>query len=82
MESGRVVLEPGREGERHSTKSYEEILVILQGAGELRVTGQGPLAIRAPGAVYVPPTTEHHVANTGAEPLIYVYVAAPTMQIR
>jgi mannose-6-phosphate isomerase-like protein (cupin superfamily) len=54
----------------------------LQGVGELRVTGNAPLAVRAPGAVYVPPGTEHHIANTGTEALIYVYVAAPTTLIR
>ena len=82
MESGRVVLEPGREGEKHSTKSYDELLVILQGAGELRITGEAPLTIWAPGAAYVPPDTEHAIANTEAEPLIYVYVAAPTTESR
>ena len=78
MESGRVALTAGAVGELHSTKQYEEIIVLLQGSGELRTTGGRAIAIHAPGAVYVPPSTEHAIANTSQGPLVYVYVAAPT----
>lgn len=77
MESGRVVVEAGGVGSRHSTGRYEEVLVVLQGAGEIRMTGRPPLSIRAPGMAYVPPHTEHEVAASTDGPLVYVYVAAP-----
>jgi mannose-6-phosphate isomerase-like protein (cupin superfamily) len=78
MEAGRVTLPPGAVGELHSTQHYEEVLVVLLGTGELRLSGRAPLPIAAPGAVYVPPHTEHVVANTSTGSLVYVYVAAPT----
>jgi quercetin dioxygenase-like cupin family protein len=77
MASGRVVVEPSAVGHRHSTERYEEVLVLLQGSGEIRMTGRPPLAIHAPGVAYVPPQTEHEVAASADGPLIYVYVAAP-----
>jgi mannose-6-phosphate isomerase-like protein (cupin superfamily) len=78
MESGRVEIAPGETGHLHSTKSYEEAVTILAGSGELRVPGAGALPFAAPCVLYVPPETSHAVANTGKEPLIYVFVAAPS----
>jgi mannose-6-phosphate isomerase-like protein (cupin superfamily) len=78
MESGYVVVPPSKSGEKHSTKHYEEALVVFGGAGEMRITGGPILKLKPYSAAYCPPQTEHVVVNTGKEPLRYVYVAAKT----
>jgi len=76
MESGLVVLAPSKSGEKHSTKKYEEVLVIFSGTGEMRITGGQTLNLKPNVVVYCPPLTEHYVASTGSAPLRYLYVAA------
>lgn len=78
MHSGMVTLLKEKAVGKHDTKAYEEILVVLQGEGEMLFDGQPPLAFHAPAAVYCPPRTAHDVRNTGSSPLRYVYVAAKT----
>jgi hypothetical protein len=77
MRSGFVRLKPGETVGWHTTNQNEEALVILRGQGEALIEGQPKLAIAAPGLAYIPPATRHNVANTGKEPLEYVYVVAP-----
>ena len=77
MRSGFVRLKPGGSVGWHTTGQNEEALVVLRGRGEARIEGQPGRAIEAPMLVYIPPATRHNVANTGAEPLEYVYVVAP-----
>jgi quercetin dioxygenase-like cupin family protein len=79
MESGYVVVLPSTSGEKHSSKQYEEVLVVLAGAGEMRITAGPVLKLKPYSAAYCPPQTEHVVVNTGKEPLRYVYVAAKTL---
>jgi len=76
MRSGHVVLAPGAAVGRHSTERYEELVIVLAGAGEMRVVGGPTLALRAGAVAYCPPATEHDVVNTGTEPLRYLYVVA------
>jgi mannose-6-phosphate isomerase-like protein (cupin superfamily) len=76
MESGLVTLAPSKSGEKHSTKKYEEVLVVFTGTGEMRITGKPALSFKPNTVVYCPPMTEHYVVNTGSEPLKYLYVAA------
>jgi mannose-6-phosphate isomerase-like protein (cupin superfamily) len=76
MKSGYVMLEPGRSVGRHSTEHHEEILVVLEGQGEMVFRDGSALAIKGNTAVYCPPETEHDVRNTGTESLRYVYVVA------
>jgi oxalate decarboxylase/phosphoglucose isomerase-like protein (cupin superfamily) len=78
MESGCMALLPGDSAHEHSTRSYEEMLVILEGTGELAVKGQEPLPVAARDAVYIPPQTTHFIRNTGKTVLQYVFVAADT----
>ena len=59
------------------TGKNEEALVILHGQGEALIDGQAKQPFVAPALVYIPPETRHNVANTGKEPLEYVYVVAP-----
>ena len=77
MRSGFVRLKPQGAVGWHTTGQNEEALVVLRGRGEARVEGQPARAIEAPMLVYIPPATHHNVANTGNEPLEYVYVVAP-----
>jgi oxalate decarboxylase/phosphoglucose isomerase-like protein (cupin superfamily) len=77
MRSGVVVLQPGESVGRHDTGEREEIIVLLEGRGEVRVADVPPLAVAAGTAVYVPPRRNHDVVNTGERPLRYVYVVAP-----
>ena len=77
MRSGFVRLKPGETVGWHTTGSNEESLVILHGRGEARLEGQPPRPLAAPAYAYIPPSTRHNVANTGDEPLEYVYVVAP-----
>ncbi|GAB4278929.1 MAG: hypothetical protein Kow0092_34750 [Deferrisomatales bacterium] len=76
LRSGLVVLEPGRGVGAHSTGDHEEILVVLEGEGELRVQGVDPLPLAPDRVGYCPPRTEHDVVNTGTTRLRYLYVVA------
>ncbi len=78
MKSGLVVLVPNESVGKHSTGKYEELLVVLQGRGEMSFADRSVLPVKAEQALYCPPETEHDVTNTGKEPLRYVYVVADT----
>jgi mannose-6-phosphate isomerase-like protein (cupin superfamily) len=77
MRSGRVELAAGQQIGEHSTGRHEEVLVIIEGEGDVAVQGAGPLAVRGGQAVYIPPQTRHNVRNVGPATLRYVYVVAP-----
>ena len=76
MRSGYVVLGPGRSVGKHSTESYEEVVVILDGKGKMTITRGPELALHQRSVAYCPPHTEHDVTNVGSEPLRYLYVIA------
>ena len=76
MKSGYVVLDPGRSVGKHSTEHHEEILIVLEGQGEMLFHDGSKLEIKARTALYCPPQTEHDVRNTGAGTLRYVYVVS------
>lgn len=76
MRSGYVVLLPEKSVGRHNTESYEEMVVVLDGEGEM-LFGDGSVFQLEPYFVaYCPPDTEHDVRNTGSKPLRYVYIVA------
>jgi mannose-6-phosphate isomerase-like protein (cupin superfamily) len=77
MRSGFVRLKSGATVGWHITGRNEETLVILRGQGEALIDGQAKQPFIAPALVYIPPATRHNVANTGKDPLEYVYVVAP-----
>jgi len=80
MRSGLVVLAPGKSVGKHSTEDYEEMVIALDGQGEMRVTGGSTLKFEKGMAVYGPPNTEHDVFNTGTAVLRYVYVVAKAVK--
>ncbi len=77
MRAGVVVLAPGGAVGRHSTGGREEVIVVLEGRGEVRVDDAAPMAIAVGSGAYVPPGREHDVVNGGTGPLRYLYVVAP-----
>jgi mannose-6-phosphate isomerase-like protein (cupin superfamily) len=76
MESGVVTLKPGESGTQHSTKDYEEAIVVFSGVGEMVISGGPTLNLTSYSVAYCPRKTVHNVRNIGATPLRYVYVAA------
>jgi mannose-6-phosphate isomerase-like protein (cupin superfamily) len=80
MHSGLVVLAPGKSVGKHSTKGNEEMLVVLEGQGEMRIAGGKDLPFTKEMALYCPPATEHDVFNTGATTLRYVYVVSRAVE--
>jgi mannose-6-phosphate isomerase-like protein (cupin superfamily) len=76
MVSGRIVLRLGAAMHRHSTEGHEELLVVLQGRGQV-VLGREPVSIAVGEVLYIPPGTEHEVRNVGTDELRYIFVAAP-----
>jgi mannose-6-phosphate isomerase-like protein (cupin superfamily) len=76
MRSGLVVLAPNKSVGKHSTQQNEELLVVLEGQGEMVFKDGSRLDVKANHALYCPPETEHDVRNTGTSVLRYVYVVA------
>ena len=76
MRSGSVALLPSKSVGKHNTDDYEEVVVVLSGTGELRLTNGTTVTLKPFVVAYCPPGTEHDVTNTGHEPLRYVYVVA------
>jgi len=76
MRSGYVVLPPDSSVGWHSTERYEEVVVVLSGAGQLTFRGGKVLPLGPRTVAYTPPATEHNVTNTGPGPLRYVYVVS------
>jgi len=74
LNSGSIRLAPGESVGKHSTEDYEELVIVLEGEGEM-VSGSGTRQpMKANYAYYNPPHTEHDVRNTGKGVLRYVYV--------
>jgi len=76
IRSGKVVLQPGEAVGKHSTESYEELLIILEGEGLFLLDDGQHLEINANSVLYCPSKTHHDVKNTGLTPLRYIYVVA------
>ena len=76
MRSGFVTLAPGKSVGKHSTEQNEELLVVLEGQGEMTFKGGSKLPVKSNSAVYCPPQTEHNVTNTGTDALRYVYIVS------
>ncbi len=78
MRSGLVVLQPGANCGWHSTNEYEEMLICLEGSGEVRSEGQAPSPLSAGQYAYNPPRTRHNVFNTGQGRIRYIYIVSQT----
>lgn len=76
MKSGLVILPPGQNVGKHSTGVHEEMLVILEGKGEMMLADGTRLEVDQDHILYCPPRTEHDMTNTGTGVLRYVYIVA------
>lgn len=76
MRSGLVTLAAGQSIGAHNTANNEEMIIPLEGQGELRIAGRDPIVIKPGLVTYAPPHTEHDVANTGGGRLRYIFIVA------
>jgi quercetin dioxygenase-like cupin family protein len=76
--SGLVTLAPGKSIGVHNSGINEEMLVPLEGEGELRFPDHPPLALRPGVITYAPAHSEHDVINTGTGRLRYIFILART----
>jgi mannose-6-phosphate isomerase-like protein (cupin superfamily) len=76
MRSGLVTLAPGKSIGVHNTENNEEMIVPLQGQGELQFKNRAPVVIKPGLVTYAPAHTEHNVVNTGTAPLRYIFIVA------
>jgi mannose-6-phosphate isomerase-like protein (cupin superfamily) len=80
MESGFVVINPGMSGSQHSSKGYEEAIIVFSGSVEMRISGGPSVKLKSNSVAYCPTQTIHSIHNTGTIPLKYVYVAAKVIK--
>lgn len=76
MRAGLVTLAPGASIGTHDTGANEEMLVPLEGEGELRIPGRPAIQLRPGLVTYTPAHTEHDVVNTGSRRLRYIFIVA------
>jgi len=76
MRSGNVLLLPGESVGEHSTKSNEELIIVLEGRGQFIVENNLYMEFNANSVLYCPPMTKHNIQNTSSTPLRYIYVVS------
>ena len=76
LHSGMVCLDPGKSIGNHSTNDGEEVIIVLNGEGEMSFDDYETLKMAEDFLIYCPSHTEHDVKNTGNETLKYVFVVA------
>jgi quercetin dioxygenase-like cupin family protein len=76
MRSGLITLAPGKSVGKHSTENFEELVIILEGQAEMRITDGEVLRLAKGFAAYCPSDTEHDVLNIGSDALRYIYIVA------
>jgi quercetin dioxygenase-like cupin family protein len=72
IHAGYVVLESGKEVGEHTTEDGEELIVVVEGEGEVTSEGRTK-TVEAPCVVLVPAHMVHNVRNTSKALLKYVY---------
>lgn len=78
MRSGLVNLQPGQDVGSHTTGKHEELLVILDGIGEIETESLGRQRVHKGCVAYIPPATQHNVYNVDTHPLRYLYIVSRT----
>ena len=76
VRSGAVMLLPGESIGQHSTRDNEEVIIVLEGEGELHIRDEPALPLGINRIGYCPPDTVHDVVNTGTTPLRYLFVVS------
>ncbi len=72
--------EPGSEQAVHSHDGKEQVYIIVQGRGAMRV-GDEVEEVGPGTAILVPPGASHSIRNIGDERLIYVSATSPPFEI-
>jgi len=70
-----ATLKRGQASLSHRLKA-SEVYYILAGEGQVHIDGE-TAAVRADQAVYIPPNSEQHIANTGETDLIFLCIVDP-----
>jgi mannose-6-phosphate isomerase-like protein (cupin superfamily) len=73
-----MIIPPGGRhvAELHVHPDAEELVVILRGRGTFYLDGV-PQPVQAEDVVYIPPSAEHELRNTGAELLFCLFINIP-----
>lgn len=77
MGCGIDIVPPGKQScPYHFHHAQEELFIVLEGEGTLRVAGE-MLAVKAGDVVFIPPGPEypHHILNTSDAPLKYLSIS-------
>ena len=75
-----VDVPPGAEQRSHSHEDSEQVYVIVRGRGRMHVAGDEE-DVGEGDLVFIPPATDHGIANDGAETLVYVSAASPPVSM-
>ena len=75
IKSGFVILGPGQEIGEHVTENKEELIVILEGSGEVIVEGEKS-GLKCGQVAYIEKNKKHNIVNVGKIDLKYVYIVS------
>ena len=73
--SGVVTVAPGESCGTHNTEIYEEMIILLKGVCQLKITGHEDVLLNYGKIAFIPPQTEHNMVNPGPEEAKYIYIA-------
>ena len=76
MKSGLVSLKTGESVGVHSTENKEELIIVLEGEGEMFFEDYDPVRLSRGNNAYCPPYTTHNILNNGDKILRYIYVVS------
>ncbi|HVO76253.1 MAG TPA: cupin domain-containing protein [Ignavibacteriaceae bacterium] len=76
MKSALINLRPGENVGSHNSVNKEELLIVLEGIGEVHAEGLGKQEVKKDSVIYIPPNNQHDVKNTGDIPLRYIYITS------
>jgi len=71
---GVATINPGGEIAAHTHHDREELFYIISGTGILEAGGDPPRKATQGDAIWFPIGCEHRLSNTGAEPVVLVFV--------
>lgn len=74
-------LEPGQASTRHRHRAQEELYVLLEGTGRIRVGDGEPLTLGPLDALLIEPRTVRQVFNDTAEDALRLVVGAPREEV-
>ena len=75
-----VDVPPGAEQRPHAHDEAEQVYVIVRGQGRVSVAGDEE-EVREGDLVFIPPSTQHGIVNTGSVMLVYVSAASPPVSM-